>query len=168
MKTVLFLCTGNYYRSRFAEEMFNFLAPAECLGWRAASRGIAADRGVHNVGPIARSTADALHRRGVVFDRAAARAPLQLEVDDLDCADHIVALKEAEHLPMMRERFPAWLDRNDPQRIEYWRVHDIDGMTPEQALPLIANHLQELMKRLSRGLTSADPATNPPPDRVLR
>ena len=27
MKVVLFLCTGNYYRSRYAEEMFNLIAP---------------------------------------------------------------------------------------------------------------------------------------------
>jgi hypothetical protein len=26
MKSVLFLCTGNYYRSRFAEELFNHRA----------------------------------------------------------------------------------------------------------------------------------------------
>ncbi|MGM4967020.1 hypothetical protein AB7714_26215 [Tardiphaga sp. 1201_B9_N1_1] len=25
-RTVLFLCTGNYYRSRYAEELFNHLA----------------------------------------------------------------------------------------------------------------------------------------------
>jgi len=38
---VLFLCTGNYYRSRYAEELFNHLARAEGLSWRAISRGAA-------------------------------------------------------------------------------------------------------------------------------
>jgi protein-tyrosine phosphatase len=38
-KLVLFLCTGNYYRSRYAEELFNHLARAEGIGWRAFSRG---------------------------------------------------------------------------------------------------------------------------------
>jgi len=32
MKTVLFLCTGNFYRSRFAEEVFNHLSPRACPG----------------------------------------------------------------------------------------------------------------------------------------
>jgi protein-tyrosine phosphatase len=36
VKVVLFLCTGNYYRSRFAEEMFN-------LGrWRASALALPA------------------------------------------------------------------------------------------------------------------------------
>ena len=91
MKIVLFLCTGNYYRSRFAEEMFNFAAPAECTGWRATSRGIAVDLGSKNVGPIAVSAAQALQERGVTFDRRLARMPLQVEISDLEAADHIVA-----------------------------------------------------------------------------
>ena len=149
MKVVLFLCTGNYYRSRFAEEMFNFAAPVECPGWIATSRGIALDLGVNNVGPIAKSTAYALARNGVTFDVQLARMPLQLEIADLEAADHIVALKKAEHLPLMQERFPAWLGRGGAARIEYWHVHDIDQMVPEQGLPLIKEQLMSLMKRLS-------------------
>lgn len=41
MKTVLFLCTGNYYRSRFAEYLFNHLAEQQTLEWRAESLGFA-------------------------------------------------------------------------------------------------------------------------------
>jgi hypothetical protein len=40
-KTVLFLCTGNYYRSRFAEALFNSVAGRMGLPWRASSRGLA-------------------------------------------------------------------------------------------------------------------------------
>jgi len=38
-RTVLFLCTGNYYRSRHAEAVFNHHAERLGLGWRAVSRG---------------------------------------------------------------------------------------------------------------------------------
>jgi protein-tyrosine phosphatase len=41
IRRVLFLCTGNYYRSRYAEELFNHIARAEGLGWRAFSCGAA-------------------------------------------------------------------------------------------------------------------------------
>jgi len=40
MPTVLFLCSGNYYRSRFAEIFFNWLAEEKSLSWRAESRAI--------------------------------------------------------------------------------------------------------------------------------
>ena len=96
MKTLLFLCTGNYYRSRFAEELFNLHAPGACPGWRAVSRGIAVDLGMNNIGPMSRSAAAALRGGGLPeFDSRTARMPCQLQVADLDAADHIVALKQA-------------------------------------------------------------------------
>jgi hypothetical protein len=50
---VLFLCTGNYYRSRLAEELFNHRAERLGLDWRATSRALAIERGAEeNVGPI--------------------------------------------------------------------------------------------------------------------
>ena len=52
-RTVLFLCTGNYYRSRFAEVLFNSVACKMRLQWRASSRGLALERGINNVGPLA-------------------------------------------------------------------------------------------------------------------
>jgi protein-tyrosine phosphatase len=52
VKTVLFLCTGNYYRSRFAEELFNHHAERCGIGWVAHSRGLALERGTHNIGYI--------------------------------------------------------------------------------------------------------------------
>ena len=78
-QTVLFLCTGNYYRSRFAEELFNHKAAASGIGWKAQSRALAIERGVHNVGPLSPFALHGLTAREV-FGRgrsanAAARAP---------------------------------------------------------------------------------------------
>jgi protein-tyrosine phosphatase len=148
MKIILFLCTGNYYRSRFAEELFNFAAPGGCLGWTAISRGIAVDLGVNNVGRIAQSAVHALQKHGVSLNPLRARMPMQLEIADLESAHHIVALKQAEHLPLMQERFSSWLRLAGSRRIEYWHVHDTDCMAPNEALPLIAREVHGLMKRL--------------------
>jgi protein-tyrosine-phosphatase len=60
LNTVLFLCTGNYYRSRFAEELFNHHADRAGLSWIAHSRGLALERGAHNVGPISQFALHAL------------------------------------------------------------------------------------------------------------
>ena len=149
MKTILFLCTANYYRSRFAEELFNFAAEAGCPGWTAISRGIAVDLGVNNVGPIAQSAVNALQKHGVSLKPLQARRPMQLEIADLQSAHHIVALKQAEHLPLMQERFSSWLRLAGSRRIEYWHVHDTDCITPDEALPLIAREVHGLMKRLT-------------------
>ena len=55
-KIMLFLCTGNYYRSRFAELLFNHLAKQRGLDWQATSRGLALERGANNVGSISQHT----------------------------------------------------------------------------------------------------------------
>jgi len=74
-KGVLFLCTGNYYRSRFAEVLFNALAREHGLPWRAESRGLALERGVNNVGPMAASAVKALEAMGVRAGDAITRMP---------------------------------------------------------------------------------------------
>ena len=72
-KTILFLCTGNYYRSRFAEVLFNSVAGKMGLPWQASSRGLALERGVNNVGPMAVSAIAALETMGIRADDAMTR-----------------------------------------------------------------------------------------------
>ena len=85
-KTVLFLCTGNYYRSRFAEALFNSVAGKMGLPWRATSRGLALERGVNNVGPMAASAIRALEALGACAADDCARLPAQVTTDDLERA----------------------------------------------------------------------------------
>src|SRR6266513_1773233 len=103
-KTVLFLCTGNYYRSRFAEILFNSVAGKMGLPWMASSRGLALERGVNNVGPMASSAIKALATLGLRTTADSARFPVQATMDDFDKADFIVALQRDEHLPLLQER----------------------------------------------------------------
>lgn len=142
MKTVLFLCTGNYYRSRFAEELFNHHAEHAGLDWVAQSRGLALERGVFNIGPISPFALRAL-REMAVTTRGADRFPQQCTTDDLVGADFVVAVKEAEHRPLMRERFAEW-----EHRLNYWNVHDVEDVAPAEALPLLAQEVRTLFLRL--------------------
>src|SRR6185295_5985013 len=88
-KSILFLCTGNYYRSRFAEVLFNSVATKMGLSWRASSRGLALKRGVNNVGPMAVSAITALKALGVRAGDAITRMPTQVTSDDLENAVRI-------------------------------------------------------------------------------
>ena len=137
-KSILFLCTGNYYRSRFAEVFFNSLAERHNLPWKAYSRGLALERGVNNIGPMAREAIETLQRLGACLGADGERMPQSLTSDDLETAHRIIALKRDEHLPLLQERFPSWADR-----VEYWHIEDEPGV-----LHLIERAVHELLPRL--------------------
>ena len=141
-KQILFLCTGNYYRSRFAELYFNWHAPRRGLNWIADSRGLMLDG--CNYGPISRYTLDRLKEQGVGHDLDQ-RFPRPLIEADLIAANLVVAVKEAEHRPLVTAKFPAWADR-----IEYWHVHDLDCATPDDAFPQLESALASLLDRLHK------------------
>src|SRR5208282_2391241 len=97
-KTILFLCTGNYYRSRFAEVLFNSTAQKMGLAWRATSKGLALETGINNIGPMAISAIRALDALGAGDAVAVARFPASATAADFESADFVVALKREEHL----------------------------------------------------------------------
>ncbi len=137
----MFLCTGNYYRSRFAEAWFNHHAPAQGLaGWSAFSRGLELWDG--NVGPISTHTRQRLAARDLPPADESVH-PLDLTEADLREASLIVAVKEAEHRPRVQRRFPAWVDR-----VTYWGVHDLDASGPDAALDELEAHVDALIRQL--------------------
>jgi predicted translation initiation factor SUI1 len=147
-KSVLFLCTGNYFRSRFAEILFNSVARKMGLAWKASSRGLALERGVNNVGPMEVSAIKALEKMGLQAAEDFARFPVQLTSMDLEQADLIIALKQAEHLPLLQERFPPW-----HEKVEYWQVDDAT-----EVLGLIESEVMRLTARLIGGGNRHEPS----------
>ena len=139
MYRLLFLCTGNYYRSRFAELLFNTMAATHVLPWQAFSRGLALDKGVNNIGPISPLALHALQALGINSVEAE-RSPLQVEEHDLQAADHIIALQEAEHKLYLQERYPAWTNK-----VEYWHVCDVVPTPAYNPLDQIRREVQRLI-----------------------
>ncbi len=138
---VLFLCTGNYYRSRFAELLFNHLACETGLNWEADSRGLAAEQ-LWNAGPILPSALEVLIAHGVRVDRPP-RFPIQVQPQDLERADLVIALDEEEHRQYLAADFPGW-----EERVEYWHVQDLGFIPAQLALPAIEQEVRALVQHL--------------------
>lgn len=170
MKHVLFLCSGNYYRSRFAEEYFNHLttnatainatainatainatainatATSDTVTWRALSRGLKVDGANGNVGPMSPLALAALRAQGIT-PAEPLRMPSQVTANELAQAALVIALKETEHRPLLAAHFPGWEDR-----VVYWTMHDLDVSPAEQVLPALAGAVRDLVHALTGG-----------------
>jgi protein-tyrosine phosphatase len=154
MTRVLFLCSGNYYRSRFAEILFNHLAAEAGVPVRADSCGLRVQAdGVVNVGAISRHAVEGLRVRHLPLPPE--RFPRQVTEADLRGAQIVVALKEAEHRPMMENLFPQYAGK-----IRYWHVHDLDVALPEVALAELENLVRALFAECVRACQCPKSAKN--------
>lgn len=143
LRTLLFLCTGNYYRSRFAHTLFNHLAERRGLGWRADSAGLAIERLEGAPGLLSVHAETRLRALNLPIDRA--RAPRPATAAILAAADRVIAIHEEEHRPLVESRHGAFTGK-----VEYWHVPDLDGATPDTALDAIARHVEALVAELGR------------------
>ena len=140
-RRVLFLCTGNYYRSRFAQELWAHCERGTPTGWRAESRGLSFASSSGNIGSISPHALRGLAVRGILpID--AARMPRLAERVDFVSAEHIVAMSRREHRPMIAARFPDWVDA-----VEYWDVEDLGVCSAELALASIESCVRQLRDR---------------------
>jgi predicted translation initiation factor SUI1 len=90
---------------------------------------------------MATAAIKALEALGVRDAERCGRLPCQVTLEELEEADVIIALKHAEHLPLLQERYPAFAEK-----VEFWHVDD----APE-ALPMIESKVMDLMARLMGG-----------------
>lgn len=132
---VLFICSGNFYRSRFAEAYWNYHAPRLGIAERAFSRGLT----VKDQGDISPFTVSALGKLGIPLNLTAPE-PVDLSSRCLEVATVRIAMKKDEHLPMIQEQFPDWVER-----VSYWQVHDVDVLPPEQGLSVLTEVLEKYM-----------------------
>lgn len=122
-KRVLFVCSGNYYRSRLAEILFNHEAAGAGLAWEAESRGILKAGELRGLSAHAEA-----YLEGAKLSHLAKepRDPLFLDVEDLTEADLVVGLCREEHQPMIEQKFLALARAlHKIGRMRYWNVYDI-------------------------------------------
>ncbi|MEM7549149.1 MAG: low molecular weight phosphatase family protein [Bacteroidota bacterium] len=138
MKHILFVCTGNYYRSRFAEILFNHYSAKSNTDSRSFSRGLEVFK-ANNEGPISKYAHSYLRDIDLEIDMA--RFPKQIDEIDFLISDEIILLDEAEHRPMMAQYFPELVDD-----VTYWDFQDIQFKSPNEVLPLLERKIRGLLK----------------------
>lgn len=141
-KLVLFVCTGNYYRSRFAEAFFNYNARAEHLDWKAISRGLRLAISQHGISPLSRKE---LVKRKIPAELFLGE-PQALTMDDLKKSDYIVLINETEHRPLLEKYFP----KRDDSKIHYWHVPEAGKLNPAKAAQTMSENVEKLLQELGQ------------------
>lgn len=122
-KTVLFVCSGNYYRSRLAELLFNHYAATAKIPWRADSRGLLEQTKCQGLSP---SVVRYLEEKKLGELLQNPRKPTPIRFDDLEKADLSIGLSRAEHESMFLTRFgqiPRHMEKQG--KLRYWNVDDL-------------------------------------------
>ena len=140
---VLFVCTGNYYRSRLAEVYFNHMAAHENLNWTAFSVGTEAELG-HNEGPVSMHTIEACTRLGIPL-ATPYRFPVQISKKYLDACRLAILLNEDEHLPYIQKHFPASM-----HLVQSWKILDVEYESPETAIQSLLARVRDLVLSLKK------------------
>ncbi len=134
----MFICTGNYYRSRYAEIIFNHTATEYGLGLTSFSRGFQEST---RTAPISPNALNRLQDRRILIDQV--RYPIKLSPSDLALAQRIILMDEQEHRSMLESQFGEWSDY-----VEYWNIQDVEYEAPESALDRLERKVDLLISNL--------------------
>lgn len=130
-KKITFVCSGNYYRSRYAESYFNYISDVLGLPYQADSFGLAvhlADDLAKEHGEISPFSRKKLEDAGIP-EKYFNRDRKSLTKDDIESSDFIIAMDKEEHVPMIKEKFPKYI-----HQFNFFEIKDIFDWEPEKTL----------------------------------
>tara|TARA_B100000886_G_C20031436_1_gene330007 strand:- start:57 stop:521 length:465 start_codon:yes stop_codon:yes gene_type:complete len=142
MYKVLFVCTANIFRSRFSEEVFNFLAKKYNIKALAFSAGLKV--GAYISRTIYPPALEYLNIYGIKPQR---KNELSTHINKLNLNDYqkIICLDEIEHKPMVLEN-----NRLNKISITYWDIIDEPKVSSSISLPKCYKKVDELIKSIDK------------------
>ena len=148
MKKILFVCTGNYYRSRFAEEYFRHLTKIFKLNIQTSSAGFEielADGAADRFGEIFPLTKFKLKSLGIYKEHPimeTCKPRVKITEKHFEDNDIIVILDRDEH--------QKYLDKYSVNynKLLFWNVKDVEfGGTPSQVFLQIQGNCEDLISK---------------------
>lgn len=143
MIKIYFICMGNYYRSRLAEELAIHYARKYHVDLEVDSGGLSDVAHSQNPGPISKATMHYLEEKHVQ-PRSAQRFPKRVDRDSVFAADIVVCTDEDEQLHLFKQEFPDYAGK-----IISWRARDKHDDPWLQTPYLIDKHIHDLVKKLA-------------------
>ena len=141
MNRVLFVCTANIHRSRFAEEVFNHFSEKNNKGATAFSAGLRV--GDYNFRKIYHPALDNLEKFNILPKRAE-ELSVHIKNIDLDQFDRLICMDKNEHKPMIQ---------SDSQlsafKFEYWDITDMPKVDSNISLPKCYKQVEALWNQIS-------------------
>jgi protein-tyrosine phosphatase len=152
---VCFVCTGNYYRSRFAEATFNFMAKECGEKYVAESRGLnisAADKVAADYGELSPYTKNKMEELDIPISfTSSKRQPISKQ--DLKDFDIIVVMDRSEHFSMVKSFVGEDEDMIlSAKNFKYWAIKDVFDWKPEETLGAILANVNKFFNEIRWGL----------------
>ena len=140
MHNILFVCTANIFRSRFAEEVFNFLAAEERIPAKAFSAGLKV--GEYHVRKIHRPALEQLDKLNIKPKRP---NELSVHIDEVQLTKYnqLICMDKAEHKPMVLSNLKL-----KEFNFEYWDIIDEPKVLSDVSLPICYSKVKELLDGL--------------------
>ena len=140
MNNILFVCTGNIFRSRFAEEVFNHLCKINGVDATAFSAGLQVGR--YKQRKIYWPAMSELERLKIEPLRSNEDS---VHINDIDVSIYyqIICMDEEEHKPMVRSN-----ELLSGFTFQYWNIVDMPKVSSDISLPKCYKKVESLIDQL--------------------
>lgn len=138
---MVFICTGNYFRSKFAEIYFNYVSNRLKLDWVAISRGIDISN-PNNVGCISQNAINQLNYLGIPLPNDISPPTLLTNFDFVN-AGCLIAVNHTEHFSAISSNYNF-----EDAALLYWDIKDIQEENPTLSLNKLKAKIDDLITTL--------------------